>query len=92
MKLASESIAQIGREVAGEQPMGILIITHHDKLLDRNTPDFTHVMIGGKIVETGGVELAQELYTEGYDRVRAAYPEAAAAEQAMAEENEVIAT
>ncbi len=92
VKLASESIAQIGREVAGDQQMGILIITHHDKLLDRNTPDFTHVMLGGKIVETGGVELAQELYTEGYDRVRAAYPEAAAAEQAMAEENEVIAT
>ncbi|MBD14568.1 MAG: Fe-S cluster assembly ATPase SufC [Planctomycetaceae bacterium] len=92
VKLASESIAQIGREVAGDQQMGILIITHHDKLLDRNTPDFTHVMLGGKIVETGGVELAQELYTEGYDRVRAAYPEAAAAEQAMAEENEAIAT
>ncbi|MCH2597675.1 MAG: Fe-S cluster assembly ATPase SufC [Pirellulales bacterium] len=92
VKLASESIAQIGREVAGDQQMGILIITHHDKLLDRNTPDFTHVMLGGKIVETGGVELAPELYTEGYDRVRAAYPEAAAAEQAMAEENEAIAT
>ena len=85
VKLASESIAQIGREVAGDQQMGLLIITHHDKLLDRNTPDFTHVMLGGKIVETGGVELAQELYTDGYDRVRAAYPEAAAAEQEMTE-------
>lgn len=80
VKLASESIAEIG----GEQ-MGILIITHHDKLLERNTPDFTHVMLGGRIVETGGLELAQELYTDGYDRVRAAYPEAAAAEEAMAE-------
>jgi len=85
VKLASESIAQIGREVAGDQQMGLLIITHHDKLLDRNTPDFTHVMLGGRIVETGGVELAQELYTDGYDRVRAAYPEAAAAEQEMTE-------
>ena len=80
VKLASESIAQIG----GDQ-MGILIITHHDKLLDQNTPDFTHVMLGGKIVETGGVELARELYTNGYDRIRASYPEAAAAEQAMTE-------
>ena len=42
-------------------------------------------MLGGKIVETGGVELAQELYTEGYDRIRAAYPEGAAAEEEMAE-------
>ncbi len=80
VKLASQSIAEIG----GEQ-MGILIITHHDKLLDHNTPDFTHVMLGGKIVETGDIELARELYTDGYDRVRAAYPEAAAAEETMTE-------
>jgi Fe-S cluster assembly ATP-binding protein len=64
--------------------MGILIITHHDKLLDNNTPDFTHVMLGGRIVETGGVELARELYTDGYDRIRAAHPEESAIEQEMA--------
>ena len=80
VKLASQSIAEIG----GAE-MGILIITHHDKLLDHNAPDFTHVMLGGKIVETGSIELAQELYTDGYDRIRAAYPEAAAMEQEMAE-------
>ncbi|MCO6044719.1 Fe-S cluster assembly ATPase SufC [Aeoliella sp. ICT_H6.2] len=81
VKLASQSIAEIG----GAE-MGILIITHHDKLLDYNAPDFTHVMLGGKIVETGGVELAQELYTQGYDRIRAAYPEEAALEEELAEE------
>lgn len=80
VKLASQSIAEIG----GAE-MGILIITHHDKLLDQNTPDFTHVMLGGRIVETGGVELARELYTEGYDRIRAAYPEAAKIEEEMAD-------
>ena len=80
VKLASQSIAEIG----GEQ-MGVLIITHHDKLLEQNVPDFTHVMLGGKLVETGGVELAQELYTDGYDRIRAAYPESAAAGEAMTE-------
>jgi Fe-S cluster assembly ATP-binding protein len=84
VKLASQSIAQIGRENDGGGQMGILIITHHDKLLDQNTPDFTHVMLGGKIVETGGAELAHELFTEGYDRVRADYPSAAADERAMA--------
>jgi Fe-S cluster assembly ATP-binding protein len=83
VKLASQSIAEIG----GDQ-MGILIITHHDKLLDRNTPDFTHVMLGGRIVETGTIELARELYTEGYDRIRASYPKAAAIEQKMAEETQ----
>jgi len=85
VKLASQSISQISREVAGGEKMGILIITHHDKLLEQNVPDFTHVMLGGKIVETGGVELAHELYTDGYDRIRAAYPESAAAGEAMTE-------
>ena len=47
VRLASQSIAEIG----GAE-MGILIITHHDKLLEHNRPDFTHVMLGGRIVET----------------------------------------
>src|SRR4029078_7683887 len=85
VKLASQSIAEIG----GDQ-MGILIITHHDKLLDHNTPDFTHVMLGGRIVETGGVELAQELYTEGYDRIREAHPEDAAVEKEMASKKQPV--
>jgi Fe-S cluster assembly ATP-binding protein len=75
VKLASQSIAEIG----GAE-MGILIITHHDKLLDQNTPDFTHVMLGGRIVETGDASLARELYTDGYDRIREAYPQEAAIE------------
>jgi Fe-S cluster assembly ATP-binding protein len=78
VKLASQSIAEIGGA-----DMGILIITHHDRLLEHNTPDFTHVMLGGRIVEMGGVELARELYTEGYDRVRARHPEDAAVEEEM---------
>jgi Fe-S cluster assembly ATP-binding protein len=79
VRLASESIAKIGR-----REMGILIITHHDKLLEHNTPDFTHVLLGGRIVESGGAELAVELHRSGYDRVRAAHPDAAADEKAMA--------
>jgi Fe-S cluster assembly ATP-binding protein len=85
VKLASQSIAAISQEESGGADMGILIITHHDRLLEHNTPDFTHVMLGGRIVETGGVELARELYTEGYDRVRARYPQDAAVEQEMKE-------
>ena len=68
VKLASESIAAIGG----------------DKLLEHNTPDVTHVMLGGRIVETGGAELARELHTVGYDRIREQHPEAAADEQALA--------
>jgi Fe-S cluster assembly ATP-binding protein len=80
VRLASQSIAEIGG-----REMGILIITHHDKLLEHNRPDFTHVLLGGRIVESGGAELALRLHREGYDAVRAAHPDAAAEERAMLE-------
>jgi Fe-S cluster assembly ATP-binding protein len=72
VRLASRSIAEIG----GHQ-MGILIITHHEQLLEHNPPHYTHVMLGGRIVQTGGPELAAELHRHGYDRIRADYPDAA---------------
>ncbi|MFC1757458.1 Fe-S cluster assembly ATPase SufC [Planctomycetota bacterium] len=84
--LASQSIAEIGK-----QTIGLLIITHHDKLLEHNPPQYTHVMLGGRIVETGGVELAEELHSKGYDRIRNAYPDAEAANQAMLEDEAVTA-
>jgi Fe-S cluster assembly ATP-binding protein len=84
VRLASESIARIGSGGAqGSSQMGILIITHHEQLLEHNIPLKTHVMLGGRIVESGGPELAAELHKKGYERIRAAYPEAAAAEKAM---------
>jgi len=78
VRLASQSIAEIGGK-----DMGILIITHHEQLLEHNRPNVTHVILGGRIVETGGPELAVELHKQGYGRIRAAYPEAAAEEAAM---------
>lgn len=87
VRLASESIAEIGRE-----KMGLLIITHHDKLLEHNPPDFTHVILGGRIVETGGVELAHELHQHGYDRIRRDHPVAAADNIAMVEGEKEVAT
>ena len=87
VRLASESIARIG----GAE-MGILIITHHEQLLEHNIPLQTHVMLGGRIVESGGPELAAELHKQGYDRIRKAYPDAAAAEEAMEAERRLEAT
>ncbi|MCP4095266.1 MAG: Fe-S cluster assembly ATPase SufC [Planctomycetaceae bacterium] len=72
VRLASQSINEIGHN-----KMGLLIITHHDKLLEHNPPNFTHVILGGRIVETGGKELAEELHAQGYERIRKQYPEAA---------------
>jgi len=43
-----------------------LLITHYQRLLDYIVPDFVHVMIDGKIVRTGGKELALELEAMGY--------------------------
>jgi Fe-S cluster assembly ATP-binding protein len=83
VRLASQSISEIGG-----RDMGILIITHHEQLLEHNTPKYTHVMLGGRIVETGGPELALELHKKGYDRIRAAYPDAAADEAAMKDQNQ----
>ncbi len=78
VRLASQSIAQIG----GDE-MGILIITHHENLLEHNPPQKTHVMLAGRIVETGGGELAATLHKKGYDEIRAAHPELEAQEQDM---------
>jgi Fe-S cluster assembly ATP-binding protein len=85
VRLASESIAEIGRG-----KIGLLIITHHDKLLEHNPPDYTHVMLGGRIVETGGVELAHELHRHGYDRIRGMYPDAEARNRALVGQEEVL--
>ena len=87
VRLASESIARIGGA-----DMGILIITHHEQLLEHNIPLKTHVMLGGRIVESGGPELAAELHKKGYERIRTAYPDAAAAEKAMEDSRAELAS
>ncbi len=50
--------------------LGVLIITHYQRLLDYITPDFVHVMMQGRIVKSGGPELAQRLESEGYDWIK----------------------
>lgn len=47
---------------------GILMITHYQRILDYVTPDFIHIMTKGKIVKSGGKELALELEKEGYEK------------------------
>ncbi|WP_031426420.1 Fe-S cluster assembly ATPase SufC [Flavimarina sp. Hel_I_48] len=49
----------------------ILVITHYQRLLEYIVPDFVHVMIEGRIVKSGGKELAYELEEKGYDWVKA---------------------
>jgi Fe-S cluster assembly ATP-binding protein len=47
---------------------GVLLITHYTRILRYVQPDFVHVFVGGRIVEEGGSELAEELETSGYER------------------------
>jgi Fe-S cluster assembly ATP-binding protein len=50
---------------------GFLVITHYQRLLDYIVPDVVHVLMGGRIVKTGGPELARELEERGYDWIEA---------------------
>jgi Fe-S cluster assembly ATP-binding protein len=47
--------------------MGALVITHYQRILDYITPDHVHVFVDGKIVKSGGADLAKELEADGYD-------------------------
>ncbi|ADY26513.1 FeS assembly ATPase SufC [Deinococcus proteolyticus MRP] len=51
--------------------LGGLIITHYQRLLDYIVPDKVHIIVDGRVVETGGPDLAKKLDTEGYDWVKA---------------------
>lgn len=53
--------------------MGSLIITHYQRMLNYVKPDYVHVMMNGKIVESGGPELALQLEENGYDWLRKKY-------------------
>ncbi|GAA3624032.1 Fe-S cluster assembly ATPase SufC [Microbacterium awajiense] len=64
LKVVSEGVNR-AKEKTG---LGVLLITHYTRILRYIHPDFVHVMIGGRIVEEGGPELADRLEDEGYDR------------------------
>jgi len=53
--------------------LGVLVITHYQRILNYITPDFVHIMLGGRIVESGDAELALHLEEHGYDWVREKY-------------------
>ena len=50
--------------------MGVLVITHYQRLLNYITPDKVHIMVKGRIVKSGGKELAHELEARGYDEYK----------------------
>ncbi len=50
--------------------LGVLLITHYQRILNYVTPEFVHVLMGGRIVRSGGAELAAELEEKGYEGLR----------------------
>jgi Fe-S cluster assembly ATP-binding protein len=55
--------------------LGVLVITHYQRLLNYIKPQFVHIMMHGRIVESGGPDLALHLEEQGYDWVREKYEE-----------------
>jgi Fe-S cluster assembly ATP-binding protein len=69
---ALQIVAKGVRTLHEENPdMTVLIITHYQRLLEYIRPDHVHVMFGGRIVRSGGPELAEELEAKGYEEFRA---------------------
>lgn len=64
LKIVSEGV----NRAKDNNNLGLILITHYTRILRYITPDFVHVIVGGKIVESGGRELADRLENEGYDR------------------------
>ena len=64
-------VAKGVREVKTDRPeLGLLVITHYQRLLDEIRPTHVHLLIDGRIVESGGMELATRLEAEGYEAWR----------------------
>ena len=66
-----------GVEAMRSPNFGVLVITHYQRLLNYIKPDVVHIMLNGRIAETGGPDLALTLEEHGYDWVREKYQEAA---------------
>jgi Fe-S cluster assembly ATP-binding protein len=73
LKVVSEGV----NNLAGPE-VGMLLITHYQRLLNFIKPDFVHIMGDGRIIESGGPELAHELEAKGYEGLRARMVETAA--------------
>jgi len=65
LRVVATGVQEVRRD---REQMGVLAITHYQRLLDELHPDHVHVIVDGRIVESGGMELAEELEHNGYER------------------------
>jgi len=66
VRIVSDGINSVHQQ---QPDMGILLITHYQRILNYVRPDVVHVMANGRVVESGGAELVQRLESEGYDPI-----------------------
>jgi Fe-S cluster assembly ATP-binding protein len=67
---ALRTVAEGVQRLHDEQGLGALIITHYQRILHYVKPEFVHILMDGRIVLEGGVELVERLEREGYDQIR----------------------
>ena len=65
LKVVSDAISKLS-----SANLGILLITHYQRILQYVNPDRVHVMMDGRIVESGSSDLAEKLEKQGYDWIR----------------------
>ena len=70
-------VVATGVNALGGPAMGVLVITHYQRILNYIKPDVVHVMYGGRIVESGGADLALRLEEHGYDWIKERHAELA---------------
>lgn len=63
-------VSEGAKQLQDEMGLGVLVITHYQRILNHIEPDFVHIMLDGKIVESGGPDLAVRLEEHGYDWLR----------------------
>ncbi len=71
LRVVADGINRIMRQKPGGPDKAVLLITHYQRLLDLVVPDFVHVLAEGRIVRSGGPELAHQLEREGYGEMAA---------------------
>ena len=63
-----DALRYIGRAVSGlDYPFGLILITHYQRILDYIKPDFVHVVVDGRVVESGNASLAKKIEQSGYE-------------------------
>ena len=69
MRIVGSNVSDMVKEREGG--LGVIVITHYQRLLDYIKPDFVHVLSKGKIIKSGGCELVSMLEKEGYSWIDA---------------------